>query len=60
MQSGEEFTLEMSTHLAGDAPELMLKVLTLAVDVFYQVHAMHHDAGGGPVPSKNHTHLKAL
>lgn len=24
MQSGETFTLEMATHLAGDAPELMI------------------------------------
>jgi hypothetical protein len=24
VQSGETFTLEMATHLAGDAPELMI------------------------------------
>ena len=24
MQSGETFTLEMATHLSGDAPELMI------------------------------------
>lgn len=42
MQSGETFTLEMATHLAGDAPELMIDGDPAIGEIYKWV--------GGPAP----------